>query len=73
MSDKRDSMAGLNVNGHATGSAFYPHGSLNTGGVSLNQYGQVVTGNIESPSKSNEKHRKPSPRKVVMPEIANLH
>lgn len=37
--EKRESLNGLKVDGHATGSSFYPHGSLATGGVVVNQYG----------------------------------
>ena len=37
--EKRESINGLKVDGQATGSSFYPHGSLATGGVTVNQYG----------------------------------
>ena len=60
----------MSVQGHATGSNFYPANQGSNNGVALNKYNQVVTvPNRESPSK--ERSNSKSPRKVHMPIITS--
>jgi len=37
----RKSIGDMQIKGNATGSFFYPHGGLGTGGVSIGKYGNV--------------------------------
>ena len=75
---RKDSLIEMKINGYATGSYFYPHDQISTGGVVLGNLGNVST--IESPSKrknySKEKRNRnrliDSPIKVLMPEITSV-
>ena len=68
----------MKINGYATGSYFYPHDQISTGGVILGNLCNVST--IESPKKrknlSKEKRdsnrHNNSPIKVLMPEITSV-
>jgi hypothetical protein len=68
----------MKINGYTTGSYFYPHDQISSGGAVLGNFGNVST--IESPSKkknfSRENrasiHQNESPIKVLMPEITSM-
>ena len=60
----------MSVQGHATGSNFYPANQGSNNGVALSKYNQVHTvPQRESPSK--ERSNSKSPRKVHMPVISS--
>jgi hypothetical protein len=66
----------MKINGYTTGSYFYPHDQISSGGAVLGNFGNVST--IESPSKkknfSRENrasiHHNESPIKVLMPALS---
>lgn len=67
----------MKINGYATGSYFYPHDQISSGGAVLGNFGNVST--IESPSKKKNFlrenagiHHNESPIKVLMPEITSM-
>jgi hypothetical protein len=46
---RKDSLIEMKINGYATGSYFYPHDQISSGGAVLGNLGNVST--IESPNK----------------------